>query len=591
MAWLLAAAGAQPCPGNATRDAAAGGACACLAGYSGPAAGPCEPCAAGLYKAGPGAGGCTPCPAHAATAAPASPSLQHCLCDAGFAGDFPGAGGGDTCAACARGTYKAAAGAPACAACRGELLRGMALMLQSPPRLASLASRKAPPRRNASDATVPTYDAAARVVEFDRTHGQHLDGGAHTLNIDSNGGFTLVVVVQFTGHNGFNEHVLALGSSIVLSRYDTDDSLQFVVAEPGHSDMECTLWSASGSIVQGQWVRIAASYTRSADGSSGNIRLQVGASVHTRACAPARSDRRENSSEMGQSIAVGAERENGWVQMNEFFNGRVAGLLVVDAVLPADVVAELLEGMASGEGADPLAACAVCEASDACAPACAPAAGAAGACACVPGHTPSPAAGPRVCEPCAAGSAKPAGGNETCAPCSNGTHAPAAGSAACAANPAGSTSSLDGTAFVCAAGTRHAGAGCALCAPGTHQPRAGAAACAACAPGTWLAAPDAAAAAGNCTLCAAGKYSPHARAAHADACQDCEAGTYLPAAGSAAQADCVACAPGKYSAAAGSAAQADCAACAPGKYSAAAGAAAEDSCRPCPAGSHGSAAA
>jgi len=230
----------------------------------------------------------------------------------------------------------------------------MGLMLQSPPRLASLALRMIAPVRSASDATVPTYDAGGGVVEFNWIRGQFLDGGAHTFNIDSNGGFTLVAVVMFTEVVGIEELVLALGNSIVLSRYSTENYLTFVVTEPGTSAFDCTLWSGGGSIVQGQWARIAASYTRSADGSGGSLRLQVGESVQTRLCEPARSDRRENSSTMGLALDPS----------HDLFNGKVAGLFVVDAVLGADVIAELLEGMASGVGGNPLDACAACAESD-----------------------------------------------------------------------------------------------------------------------------------------------------------------------------------------------------------------------------------
>jgi len=48
----------------------------------------------------------------------------------------------------------------------------------------------------------PTVAANGGALTFDRTLEQFIDGGAHSFDIASNGGFTAVAVVKFTGAQG-----------------------------------------------------------------------------------------------------------------------------------------------------------------------------------------------------------------------------------------------------------------------------------------------------------------------------------------------------------------------------------------------------
>ena len=72
-------------------------------------------------------------------------------------------------------------------------------------------------RNNAAVGTIPTYNAAGGPngkghVSFDRTKSQYLDAGTRTLNIATNGGFTIVTVVRFTGSGANLERIVDLGS-------------------------------------------------------------------------------------------------------------------------------------------------------------------------------------------------------------------------------------------------------------------------------------------------------------------------------------------------------------------------------------------
>ena len=96
-------ANSRAAPGSTSRLA-----CTCLAGYIGPAGGPCEACAEGTYQPQEGTQSCLAC-AQNTISLPASLS---CQCDAGWTGPDNG-----PCTTCHVNTSKGVAGSGACQTC------------------------------------------------------------------------------------------------------------------------------------------------------------------------------------------------------------------------------------------------------------------------------------------------------------------------------------------------------------------------------------------------------------------------------------------------------------------------------------------
>jgi len=67
-------------------------------------------------------------------------------------------------------------------------------------------------------------------VTFDRGFSQYLDGGTHTFNVATNGGFTIVSVVKFSGAAAMGERILDFGKgtdndNVIIYRYGDDKML------------------------------------------------------------------------------------------------------------------------------------------------------------------------------------------------------------------------------------------------------------------------------------------------------------------------------------------------------------------------------
>jgi len=105
-------------------------------------------------------------------------------------------------------------------------------------------------------------------MSFDRSSSQYLDGGAHTFNMASGGGFTAVAVVKFTGSAGNYERIFDFGNGvggeyIVLSRCSTNNELMFKIFNGATvCDIGKTQAVGLAIITQDAWITIVARYTR-----------------------------------------------------------------------------------------------------------------------------------------------------------------------------------------------------------------------------------------------------------------------------------------------------------------------------------------
>jgi hypothetical protein len=81
-------------------------------------------------------------------------------------------------------------------------------------------------RANASVGVLPTYHATGGPngnghVSFDRALLQYLEAGPRTFDLKTNGGFTIVSIIRFTGTLALNERIIEMwsGSSYELLVY------------------------------------------------------------------------------------------------------------------------------------------------------------------------------------------------------------------------------------------------------------------------------------------------------------------------------------------------------------------------------------
>jgi len=571
------------------------GACACLLGFEIGGSWPfstCDACPKGKFTYARGVDECDDCPAGATTAGTASPTALHCVCDAGYNGDFAGT----ACAACPKSTYKTAAGAQGCLSCRGGAVpgvvpgRGMALIMQNPPRLASATSWSTAQ----SEGVLPTYDSSAGpttgqgAVVFDSTENQCIQGGTQTFNISSRG-FTLVALVMFTGDMSLWSYVLDLGNSqnqILLARKGGTTRMMFSIVDTVSSWNECTVLSRLNSVVRDKWLQIVAMYTPET-GWGGDSYVSISVDGHEReeiTCSFPRGDRTVLSSLVSSPVDYPTIH----------FNGKISGLFAVDALLSSETITQLFVDMP--QGLDPVSACVTCALSDACVT-------------CATGKTSNTTANtdPAGCGLCQSNSNLDTGegvclcdegySGPSCVPCAKGTFKTGHGPMVCENCPEGQYSSAEASAScsLCQTSLTTVDVGstsqhdCVCIAGFSMFPPADSGSCSACAAGKFkIAAGDAA-----CTNCVAGQYSV-ALGAISDVCQSCPSNSNAAEA-SGRQTDCTcnsgytgddggncsACAAGKYKTGTGDAL---CTNCVAGQYSVALGAT-SDVCQTCPSNS------
>lgn len=150
--------------------------------------------------------------------------------------------------------------------------------------------------------TTPPY------IEMTRASSQYLDGGARTLNIATNGGFTAIIYCAFTGSAGNYERVFdftssttdnAINNDISLFRNATNTLLGCNVAN-GATWLTGpnTFTTGSGTIVQNTWYVLCVRYTHS---SKLLEIIQNGITLNSMTLASQLTDRTFNRTFIGRS--------------------------------------------------------------------------------------------------------------------------------------------------------------------------------------------------------------------------------------------------------------------------------------------------
>ena len=139
-----------------------------------------------------------------------------------------------------------------------------------------------------SSGNPPTVSTDGVQLTFDRTLEQFIDGGVHTFAIASNGGFTAVAVVKFTGAPAEGEQIFDFGNSpnndnIMVYQDGRSTRLIFEIR---NSASACVV-QMSDAIVQDSWMTIVARYTSNIE----QLKLRVGTEIVVRTCDTARTDR------------------------------------------------------------------------------------------------------------------------------------------------------------------------------------------------------------------------------------------------------------------------------------------------------------
>ena len=222
-------------------------------------------------------------------------------------------------------------------------LRALAL---SPGRaqLASLATRGTTPIGNAvyQSTAGPNGNGA---VTFARAQSEYLDAGSHVFNINTNGGFTAVMLVRFTSPSALNERIFDFGRgeddlNMLIWRNTFDGKFHFAIITGTNW---CLVTSDANLFQHNVWARFVATYSKAAE----TITLRINGVAISAACTIA-GDRTTTKSYLGRS---------NWAT-DPYLQGSIAGFYAVDALLDSTQISELEGKMSRGE--DPLLTCAAC---------------------------------------------------------------------------------------------------------------------------------------------------------------------------------------------------------------------------------------
>ncbi len=170
----------------------------------------------------------------------------------------------------------------------------------------------------------PTFDGTS--VNFNRTNSHTLANNSLTLNIQTNGGFTAIAYVKFSGSVGSNssERIFEFANvtsgtsdNIILCRNGTGSA--FFAALFSSTTQHGNLVSSTGDIIQEQWMTVSLRYT----GSTLQIyKNKTQIAVNNSMTIP--SNRTTIYNNIGKSNSnVG----------DSYFNGSIGGLLVYDRAL------------------------------------------------------------------------------------------------------------------------------------------------------------------------------------------------------------------------------------------------------------------
>jgi len=122
------------------------------------------------------------------------------------------------------------------------------------------------------------FAAGTGAVTFDQAFNQYLDGGLHTFDIASNGGFTAVAVFMFTGTAENEARIMDFGSgvannNILMWRDGATGQLNFGI---WNGNSACVI-VISSVIQQNNWLTIVVTY----DSTSTTLKLSVGQSTQS----------------------------------------------------------------------------------------------------------------------------------------------------------------------------------------------------------------------------------------------------------------------------------------------------------------------
>jgi hypothetical protein len=117
----------------------------------------------------------------------------------------------------------------------------------------------------------PTYYSSGGIrpespyVNFNGADSEHLNAGSTVLNVNSNGGFTAVCLVQFTGSVGNYDRIFDFGNgqatdNIILARYAGTSNILFTYLNGGSGD---DVISSTNPITQEEWAIFSCRYNAS----------------------------------------------------------------------------------------------------------------------------------------------------------------------------------------------------------------------------------------------------------------------------------------------------------------------------------------
>jgi len=178
----------------------------------------------------------------------------------------------------------------------------------------------------------------AGATTFDRDMAQYIDGGSHTFDIATNGGFTIVALVMFTGSRRNDERIIDLksdgDSNRVSLRRPSVNIIEIAITQT--TSVGCLI-TTNSVIVQNFWQDYVVTY----DGTNNILKLRVDNSVFTTTCPALLINRGFATTEVGRILT-----------------GRMAGLYIVDDLLPEHEISATLKKMHTGE--DVLQPCTSC---------------------------------------------------------------------------------------------------------------------------------------------------------------------------------------------------------------------------------------
>lgn len=105
-------------------------------------------------------------------------------------------------------------------------------------------------------------------VRFNRTSSQHLNGGSKVFNINTNGGFTALAFMKFTGSAGSWERILDFGNgqggvnglNILLARFESSSTL---ACDIYNANTTVVVMRATNAITQDEWAVFGVRYRKS----------------------------------------------------------------------------------------------------------------------------------------------------------------------------------------------------------------------------------------------------------------------------------------------------------------------------------------